>query len=189
MRGNNNTIRECPVDELAAYIDGEMADARALMIEEHLAGCSGCRRRLTDQKLFLCGLNASLSRETEIELPANFAKVIAVNAESSVTGLRPARERRSAVYVSIALLVFGVIALGPDAGRLFDAGEASVDRVGAVASIFGRAVYSFFLGMAIILRSVTTEFGPAAGTFLIVPVAVIALIYYFSRKTLRAHRA
>src|SRR2546423_3864915 len=96
-------VFECPTDEIAAFIDGEMDPVREFELETHLALCEICSLELNQQKQFLCGLSSSLKHEDEIELPANFAKLIVANAESTVTGLRRPRERFNAIFICAGL--------------------------------------------------------------------------------------
>lgn len=174
----NDAIRHnCPVDEIAAYIDGELAASREMELDLHFAGCSSCNQELNQQKQFLQSLELSLKEEA-VELPPDFAKIVVANAESNVSGLRRPRERYNAIFISAALGLFVLFALGAQAGVL-------VDQVTAVGSFFGHLIYSFFIGLTIIARNLASqfEFGPSAIILLSVGFAVFSL--YFSRKVLR----
>src|SRR4051794_15624975 len=132
----------CSLDEIAAYIDGELDAAREREMDEHFAGCRPCSEELNVQKQFLCSLESSLKHENDLELPENFTRRIVANAESSVAGLRPARERFNAVFICAALLLFVLFALGADARRAFASAAGVVDQVAAVGSVFGHFIYS-----------------------------------------------
>src|SRR5438445_5520441 len=105
-------VFECPTDEIAAYIDGEMDAAREFELETHLAACEICSLELNQQKQFLASLNSSLKHEGDLELPANFTKLIVANAESTVSGLRRPRERFNAMFICAGLFLFALFALG-----------------------------------------------------------------------------
>jgi len=180
---------EFSLANIAAYIDGELCDGQSEKMDEHFADCFACRIELNEQKQFLCGLNLSLKATDEIELPKNFTKLIVANAESSVGGLRQPRERYNALFVSVALLIFGLFALGPDAEVVLTGAASFIERVAAVAVVIGRAVYSFFFGLAIIVRTVLGYLGSDAGALLIFPTLVAAFLLFVSRKSLSIRRA
>ena len=148
----------CPSYEIAAYIDGELDYARETQLDMHFASCSICTAELNHQKHFLCTLNSSLRNELEIDLPKDFTKQIVVNAESHVVGLRGSRERFNAIFIIVALLLFVLFALGADAGSLFSVVKNLTEQVAAVGLFLGRLIYSFFVGIIIILRTFVAPF-------------------------------
>jgi len=183
-----NRTLECPTDEIAAYIDGELSAAHELELEDHLAGCQICSVELNQQKQFLCGLSSSLKNECEIELPANFTKLVVANAESSVNGLRRPRERFNAIFICAGLFLFALFALGTGAGNLLAGISSILDQIAAVGGFFGRLIYAVFIGVAIIFRSLAAQFrfdavgaAVAAGLFAV-------LLMFISRRVLRIHR-
>lgn len=145
------TTFECPIDEIAAYIDGELDRGREGELEEHFAACGGCVSELNRQKQFLCSLESSLKHEGNLPLPPNFAKLVAVNAESTVSGLRRPRERFNAIFICAALALFGLFALGADGSRVL---TAVVEQIAIIGAFLGRLVYSISVGVVVILRSV-----------------------------------
>jgi hypothetical protein len=164
----------CPFEDLAAYIDGELSPDRELEVELHFASCTDCYTELNDQKAFLRTLDQTL-KDGEFELPADFAKVVVANAESSVAGLRRSQERYHALFICVGLSLFALFALGTQAGD-------TVDEVGAVGGFFGHLIYSFFIGIAIIIRNIASqsEFGASAVLFLSIAFAAFSL--YVSRR-------
>src|SRR5258706_6639597 len=189
MNGQPQTkVFECPTDDIAAYIDGEMSPMRELEMDAHLAGCDICSLELNQQKQFLCGLNSSLKHEDEIELPPNFTKLIVANAESTVTGLRRPRERFNAIFICAGLFLFALFALGAEGGKALDSISNIFEQITAVGGFFGHLIYSVFIGVAIILRSVAAQFrvdalaaAVAAGLFAVSLTAI-------SRRVLRMRR-
>ena len=180
---------ECPTEEIAAYIDGEMDAVREFELEDHLADCEVCALELNQQKQFLCGLNSSLKHESEIELPANFTKLIVANAESSVIGLRRPRERFNAIFICAGLFLFALFALGADAARVFEGVSTLLDQIVAVGSFFAHLIYSFFVGVAIILRSLSAQLRVDAVMTTAVAGLFAVLLLFVSRRVLRMSRA
>jgi hypothetical protein len=161
--------KECPIDEIAAYIDGELSPAHEIELEFHFSMCPSCVEQLNLQKQFLCDLDSSLKEDHPIELPDDFAKVIATRAESSVSGLRRPAERYNALFVCAAVLLFFLFATGANASRAVDGGGKAIDQAAVILGFFGHLVYSIFFGIAVILRTFAGQitFDPWAAAFLI----------------------
>lgn len=179
----------CPLDEVASYIDGELDPMRALELETHFAECRSCANELNQQKQFLCELDSNLKHASEPHLPVDFARTIAANAESTVSGLRVARERFNAIFVCAGLSLFVLFALGTDASRVFNGMAAIVEQIVAVGALFGRVIYSVFLGTAIILRSVAAQVPSDLVIAFVLTATLIVFLMFISRKVLRPRRA
>ena len=184
------TEKICPRFEIAAYIDGELAPDEELALEAHVAICKECLAELNLQKQLLCALDISLEKQPEIELPENFAKVIAVRAESGVSGLRSKEERFRALFLSVALLLIVLVGLGADGGHVF----ASIRKIGEQAFIIlgfiGHLIFNLAVGTTIILRTLGGQFvfnstsAFILGAFLFVLAALVLsrLISRFNRS-------
>lgn len=179
----------CPADEISAYIDGEIDLTRQLELDDHFAGCEVCSRELNQQKQFLRNLDVGLGREGEMELPANFTKLIVANAESTVCGLRRPRERYNALFICSGLLVFALFALGAEAGKLFQGLAAMLEQAAAVCTFFGHLIYSSFIGLGIILRSLFAQFQFDAAAALAMTMIVGVISLFISRQLLKTRRA
>jgi hypothetical protein len=166
--------QNCPFEDIAAYVDGELTAQRELEVELHFAGCPQCYSELNDQKAFLRALDQTLS-EGDLDLPHDFARVVAANAESSVAGLRRSQERYHALFICAGLSLFVLFALGSQA-------ENVLDQISAVGGFFGHFVYSFFVGIAIIVRNLASrsEFGSSFVVLLSLIFAVLAV--FVSRR-------
>lgn len=143
----------CPSFEIAAFLDGELDAVREFELSEHFSSCSICSTELNHQKLFLNQLNSRLSVEDEIELPKDFARQIVARAESSVMGLRRPREQFNAVFIIATLLVFVVFAMGAEAEGFFSGFAGIFEKAAVVGGFIGRMVYSFFVGIVVVLRT------------------------------------
>jgi len=179
----------CPADEIASYIDGELEAAREMELDAHFSECAACADELNLQKHFLNSLEASLKQESEIALPVDFTKHIVANAESTVSGLRRPRERFNALFICAGLMLFILFALGTDAGKVLDGLSTAIDQGAAVGSFFGHFVYSFFLGVTIVLRTFATQIKPEALAAILFAIVVVALLALVSQKVLRMRGA
>ena len=179
----------CPVDEISAYIDGELGANREIELDLHFAGCANCTRELNEQKVFLQHLDASLGREREIELPPGFTEHIVANAESTVSGLRRPREVFNASFICAGLLLFVLFAMGAEAGKFFQGLSVIFEQVVAVGSFFAHTIYSVFVGLAVIIRAMAGGFRPDFVVLLAVVMAFAVFSLFISRKVLRTRRA
>ena len=186
MKANANNFM-CPTDEIAAYIDGELDLVRELEMDAHFVQCEICSEELNQQKQFLCELDAGL--KGEIDLAADFARTVVVNAESTVTGLRRPRERFNALFICAALFLFVLFALGSDAGQVLSGLSTALDQIAAVGEFFGHMVYSIFLGLGIVVRSLAAQTRSDVVIAMMLAAAVAILLMFISRRLLRMRRA
>jgi len=181
---------KCPSGEISAYIDGELSPADELDLEKHLSVCSICIAELNQQKSFLFALSSSLEQEKEFELPKNFTRTIVATAESHVTGLRRPRERFNAVLICTALFLFGLLALGSDVESLPSVFGIALEKVGAVGAFAFRLLYSVSLGVAVVVRSVSSQiFFSSYVSFLLFAGLFGFSFYACSRMILRSNRS
>ena len=189
MTGTANIIAHgCPTDEIAAYIDGELDAARETELDAHFDICNICSHELSEQKLFLCNLSSSLKNESDLELPANFTRTIVANAESTVSGLRRPRERFNAVFICTGLFLFVLFAMGTGTGNLLDGMANIFEKLAAVIGFLGHLVFSTFLGLAIILRSLVSQFRFDASMAIGLSMVVTLLLMFLSRTVIRLRR-
>lgn len=170
----------CPTSEIAAYIDGELPSRAEFELEMHFATCSSCKSKLNEQKTLLRALDFALEKEQEIELPANFTKVIVANAESKVSGLRRPQERFKALFICAALFLLVILGLGSETESVLNTFGKFGDQILAVGGFVFHLIYDFALGTAIILRSLSHQvvFNSA------VSVAFLAILFVISVFTL-----
>ena len=149
----------CPRSEIAAYVDGELSPRAELELEMHLAVCTVCAAELNEQKKLLSALDFALEDErAEIELPANFTKVVVANAESKVSGLRCPRERYRALTVCAGLLLLLLVGLGAEASQTFVGFSAIGEKFFAVGAFFVHLMHDITIAATVILRSLCAEF-------------------------------
>lgn len=148
----------CPRADLAVYVDGELTPDQELVLEQHLAACELCRAELNEQKKLLSALDFLLEEKpAEIEIPKNFARVVATRAESSVSGLRNREERRRAVFLCASLGLIALVGLGAEAKTVFAASAAVLEQVIALAVFVGHLIYDVAFGVVVIVRSLANQ--------------------------------
>jgi anti-sigma factor RsiW len=184
------TEKNCPRAHIAAYIDGELQPDEELALEAHIAVCKECLADLNLQKKLLCALDSGFEKQADIQLPENFAKVVAVRAESGVCGLRSKQERFTALFLCVFLLLLALIGLGAETGHVLAAfgkiGEQSV----IVLRFIGHLIFNLAVGTTIILKSLSGQFvfnsavSVVGGIFLLIFSALILsrLISRFNRS-------
>lgn len=181
---------DCPSGQIAAYLDGELTVERELELDVHFAACRPCREELNSQKQFLHGLEATLRREADVDLPEDFTRRLVANAESSVSGLRHPRELYNAIFITAGLALFGLFAIGADAGKLFAGLSSVLAQAASVLGIVGRMFYSIFVGAAIIIRSIASHIESDAAAMAGGVLALLfTTIWFASRTVLRMRRA
>ena len=180
---------KCPSEEIAAYIDGELSPKRELELDAHFIECSACTDELNQQKQFLCQLDLSLKHGNELDLPADFAKTIIANAESTVSGLRRPRERFNALFICAGLFLFVLFASGADAGRMLRGIPVLFEQVMAVGSFFGHLIYSVFIGVSIILRAFAAQVRYDLAIAVALTAVSASALMFISRRAVRMRRA
>ena len=90
----SNTDYICDTEKIAAFIEGDLETGERLALEAHMAQCDRCTSELQSQQLFMCELESALANAGDVSVPKNFAKVVAVRAESDMSGLRNASEHK-----------------------------------------------------------------------------------------------
>jgi anti-sigma factor RsiW len=146
----------CSWHDISAYLDGELSEGRAREIELHFSQCSICLAELLEQKRLLCALDIAISSRPELELPKDFAKKIAVEAESGLNGLRHRRERRTAIILSLSLAATAALCLLVS-GQTDEAWSAVKSFGGVITAFFGflaTATYDIAVGVVVVARAV-----------------------------------
>jgi anti-sigma factor RsiW len=173
----------CDTHDIAAYIDGELEPSREMELEMHFASCADCTAELNLQKSLLHHLEFGLRDNADIDLPADFTKVVVANAESTVAGLRRPRERFNALFICGGLSFFLLMVLGVGAA------SSLVDQMTAVGSFFGHFVYDFVFGVVVIVRGTAARVRPELASALLMAGAFGVSIYLARKAALRWMRS
>ncbi len=147
----------CPREELSLYLDGELLAADEVVLEKHLAGCEICRTEINLHKKMLSALDFAFASEKEVELPKNFAKVVASQAESTVSGLRSKDERFRALFICTGLFLLILVGLGTESNLVFSALITISGKIAAVLTLAFHTISDFAVGLAIVFRSLSQK--------------------------------
>ncbi len=102
----------CQLEDVAAYLDGELSGAALLRFEDHLKSCTDCDSELREQRQLLCTLESAFSDSRAFDLPNNFTRVVTARAENDLSGVRNRREGRRALQLCAALALVSFALLG-----------------------------------------------------------------------------
>jgi predicted anti-sigma-YlaC factor YlaD len=177
----------CRKENIAAYIDGDLEPASRSAFEVHLEECASCTSELQAQQLFMCELDSALANPTELAVPANFARVVAVNAASDMSGARSAVEHARALRfcVILGLAAFALLGVASSKALLLSAQSVS-SKIFGVLSLLGQAVFNAVAGLTVISRVISRGLIPESrlgglGVFLLIALAVGILSVLISR--------
>jgi len=185
-----NNAHTCEPDNIAAYIEGELEPAARLALEEHIKDCDPCVLELQEQRRFMCELDSAFRSPFQLAVPANFAQVVAVHAESDMRGVRNSAEHKRALQFCILLGLAAFILLGAAASKAEIAGAASaINKAAGILSFIARTIYEAAAGLASMARLLSRSLmaaSPLTG-FAGIVVIVIA-VGLLSRLIVRYHR-
>ena len=179
--------------ETAAYLDGELDAYALLRFEEHLQECRTCTEEVREQRRLLCALNLALAADDPgVELPRDFAQIVATNAESDMSGVRKRSEHGRALRFCFVLAIAAFMLLG--GATLFSAvsipAKAFARSSVSILGFVWNALYDAGVGAAVILRPLGRRL-----VFESHPVGLIAVLLFafaiamLPRLIVRYHRA
>lgn len=150
------SVEGCNTEEIVSYLDGELEAASLASLEEHLATCASCTAELQTQRRLLRELDFVLADDASVEMPKNFAQVVAARAQADLSGVRDRKERRRAVRLCMLLAAVSVALLGgAAASESVLAPLRAIWRGGAALITFlGHALYNAGAGFAVISRGI-----------------------------------
>ena len=181
----------CQLEDVAAYLDGELDGVALETFEAHLNMCPDCATELRAQRQLLCTLDFAFGESRSFELPHNFTQVVAAHAENDLSGMRKKSERRRAVQLCAILALVSFALLGAASRTLvFDPVRSFLRVMGGLVNLLWQTVYDAGTGIAVIVRVVgrALVFGPhSLGLFL--GLAFIFSISLLPLLIARYHRA
>lgn len=183
MSDADHIQRDCPSEEIAAYLDGELSAQAVALFERHLKECADCQAELLEQRRLLCALDFALgghSADGDIALPQNFSQVVAAHAQSDLRSLRSERGRALRLCLALAVISFALLGAAAFSESVLQPLVALFRQTGIVLGFFGRALYDLGAGFAVIARAVGghTLFESNRLTlfvFLLLAVAIVSL--------------
>ena len=174
----------CETEKIAAFIDGDLDPAEIAALEKHIENCTRCASELQAQRLFMCELDSALASRVELEVPANFARVVAVHAESDMRGVRDRKEHTRALRFCIILGLAAFALLGVASSKaVFLSLRSIAGKVFGVLGIFARTTFDAAAGFTVVSRVVSRGFisdsklaGLAGLLLVVVAIAVLSLL-------------
>ena len=172
----------CPREEIAAYLDGELAGGPLEQFESHVSQCELCARELRRQRQLLCTLDAAFNTHAKFDLPAEFARVVATHAESDVRGLRSRIERRRAAQMCgvLGLAAFALLGAASSA-LLVQPARSFLQLFARVFELFWQTIANATESLGIIIRVLAR--GATGSPYIFTPLIGLALIVAVSLLT------
>jgi hypothetical protein len=150
MTTDNNI---CQSDRIAAFVDDELEPAQRSAFEQHVRICDRCAAELRAHRSFMRELDTALAGRFDLEVPPNFAKVVAVHAENDMRGVRDATEHRRALRYCIILGLVAFALLGVASSRAVLASVQSFFKaIFGIVSLFGKTIYDAMAGFSVLAR-------------------------------------
>jgi len=191
--GAADTGPRCPQTTLtAAYLDGELDAPAAEGFERHAKTCAACSASLLEQRRLLCLLDNAFDEtfEKRVALPRDFTRRVRARAQTDMSGVRAARERRLALKICAALAAAAFALLG------FAAFEAVVAPVlgaaraaGGVLGVAGHAAAGAGAGAGVVARALGGRLGASETLAVLHWVVVAVALVLLLRLIVAYHRA
>lgn len=181
----------CRSEEIVAYLDGELDGAALARLEEHLGDCKWCAAELREQKRLFQELSFALTDEPALEMPKNFAEIVAARAQSDLGGMREKGERRRALGLCAGLGVASFMLLGGTALR--ESVLAPLSGIwrafAALFSFLGHALYDAGAGVAVLSRGLGGRMlFESRGLGLLLLLLFALALFTLARLIIRYHR-
>jgi len=109
---NDFSESKCQLEDVAAYLDGELSEAGANRFEDHLKSCLDCATELRAQRQLLCTLDVAFNGGRSFQLPHDFTRIVTARAENDLSGMRNKHERRRALKLCAVLALVSFALLG-----------------------------------------------------------------------------
>ena len=180
----------CETENIVAYIEGELEPALQSALEDHLKACAHCASELQAQRLFMCELQSVLASSFNLAVPANFARVVAVNAKSDMRGMRDRAEHARALRfcIILGLAAFALLGFASSKAALLSVRSVASKLIGVLGFV-AEAIFDATAGFTVISRVVSrgliTDSRLAGFAGLLLVVLAIAVL---SRLIARYHR-
>ena len=187
MQGMSKEV--CNSNVIAAYVDGELEDGPRILFEEHVESCSPCRAELQAHRLFMCELDAVMAQRMDVEVPANFSRVVAARAESDMSGVRSFAERRKALSfcVILALVAFALLSTSARDSMVHLASRLTGSFFGVVSFLW-TAFYDAAASVTVIFRVLSRKFVVESGSLGLLIVLLALALLLLSRLISNYHR-
>jgi len=181
----------CQLEDVAAYLDGELTGVALDEFERHLEVCAACTTELRTQRQLLCTLDVAFNDARSFHLPNDFARVVTAHAENDLTGMRDHRERRRALQLCalLALVSFGLLGAATRA-VVFDPLRSFFRVTRVLVDLVWRATSEAASSAAVVIRMIGRAmlFAQTGSRFFFV-LAFLVSISFLSLLIANYHRA
>lgn len=191
MKTTSSDRKGCQLEDVAAYLDGELDGAALETFEEHLKACPDCTAELRTQRQLLCTLDFAFNQPRSFELPRDFTRVVAAHAENDLSGMREWPERRRALQLCAVLALVSFALLGAASRTLvFDPVRSFLRVTASLVGLVWQAVYDAGMSLAVVVRVVgrALVLGPH-GLWLLLALAFITSLSLLPLLIAKYHRA
>jgi anti-sigma factor RsiW len=179
----------CERNLIAAYVDGELDDSLRLPLELHLDSCVPCRAELRAHRLFVCELDAVLTQKSEVEVPANFSRLVAARAVSDMRGVRSAAENKKAFTICVILAVTGFVLVGATARQsLMNVTRGFFAAVWRVGGFVWSATYDTGVSITVVMRVVARRVLVETDSLVALMLVLALAVFLLSRLISNYHR-
>ena len=191
--GADDTGPRCPQTTLtAAYLDGELDAPASEEFERHARECAACSASLLEQRRLLCLLDTAFDEtfEKRVALPRDFTRRVRARAQTDMSGVRAARERRLALKICAALAGAAFALLGFAAFEAVAAPVLGAARAaGGVLGLAGHAAADAGAGAGVLARALGGRLGASEPLAVIHWVVVAVALVLLLRLIVAYHRA
>jgi predicted anti-sigma-YlaC factor YlaD len=191
MSTASQNIAACSAEEITAYLDGELDAQSRVRLEEHLNVCESCGLELETRRQLLLELDVALADEASVEMPTNFAQIVAIRAQADLSGVRERRECKRALRLCAALSMLAIALLGSAAvSESVLAPLRALWRGGAaLINFLGHALYDAGAGLAVITRGIGGHLVfESRATSIFVLLLFVSSLYMLRRLIAKYHR-
>ena len=177
----------CEQNLIGTYVDGELDADLTLRLEEHLKDCADCQFELRAHRLFVCELDATLTKGGGIPVPADFSRRVAARATSDMSGVRTRSENRKALAICMILALSGFALLGATTRyAVFVFAETFVTKIFSLLEFAVTTVYDAVVGLVVVFKVMSGKIRPGwSGPMLVLLAAGILVL---SRLLSHYHR-
>lgn len=150
---NDLSENKCQLEDVAAYLDGELSDAGVNRFEDHLRSCVNCATELRSQRQLLCTLDVAFNGTRSFQLPHNFTRIVTARAESDLSGMRNQQERRRALKLCAGLALVSFALLGAAARTIvFDPLRTFFRVAGSLLELAWHATSEAVMSAGVLVR-------------------------------------
>jgi anti-sigma factor RsiW len=149
----NDFSEKCQLEDVAAYLDGELSEAGVNRFEAHLKSCLDCAAELRAQRQLLCTLEVAFNGNRSFQLPHDFTRIVTARAESDLSGMRNKHERRRALKLCAGLALVSFALLGAAARTVVLDPLSTLFRISrTVLQLAWHAAADAVMGATVLLR-------------------------------------